>query len=152
MVQSFIEVVKMDTLRVITISALLIIFTFIAVRSEVKNWRIGKTLKLFRDLKHEQQQLLHVLRSNKDNQYKQIACSNYLDEQEKILTLRAKGKLQHSIFNDLIKPLVIESINFNVMNSFVDAIQKHNLKTNPTEAMYPYLCQLIIDHNYDRVV
>lgn len=151
MVQSVVELIRMDTLRVVVVSVLIIIFTFIAVRSELKNWRIGKTLKFFRELKHEQRQLLHVLSGNKDRQYKQIACSNYLDEQEKILTLMVIGKLEYSLFNDLIKPLVIESINFKIMSSYVEEIKEANLDRDPSEILYPHMFQLIEDYNDDRV-
>ena len=151
MIQSFIEVVKMDTLRVVTMSVLLIIFTVIAVRSELKNWRIGKTLKLFRSLKHEQQQLIHVLRGSKNTQYKEIACLHYLDEQEKILVLMKNGKLQYSLFNDLIKPLVFESINFDIMKSFVAVIKKENQDKDPSEMRYPYLFNFLND-DYNNLV
>ena len=151
MLESLIELIKTDTIRVAVISVLVIIFTFIAVRSELKNWRIGKTLKLFRALKHEQQQLSYVLRGNKEIQFKQIACSNYLDEQEKVLALKTSGKLQYSLFNDLIKPLIIESINFDTMSSFIAEIKKHNLDGALSEEMYPLMFQLITDHNDDNV-
>ncbi len=151
MLESLIELIKTDTIRVAVISVLVIIFTFIAVRSELKNWRIGKTLKLFRALKHEQQQLSYVLRGNKEIQFKQIACSNYLDEQEKVLALKTSGKLQYSLFNDLIKPLIIESINFDTMNAFLVDVKKANINRDPAEMIYPHLFQLIIDHNNDRV-
>ena len=151
MIESFVELIKMDTIRVTVISILVVVFTFIAVRSELKNWRIGKTLKLFRSLKHEQQQLIHVLRGNKETQYKQIACSNYLDEQEKVLDLMINGKLQHSLFNDLIKPLIVETMKFDTMSSYVAEVNEHNLDGAPSEARYPLMFQLITDHNDDNV-
>ncbi len=151
MIEAIIAVIKTEPLQVTTITVLITIFTFIAIKSELKHWRINKTLKYFRDLKHEQQQLLYVLKGNKEPQYKEIACYNYLDEQEKILNLMANGKLQYSLFNDLIKPMIIESINMNIVNTYIIEINKENLTLNPNEISYPLMFQFIMDNNNDRV-
>lgn len=151
MVQSLIQLAKTEPLNVAILFTAIIVFTFVAVRSELKNWRVSKTLKYFRDLKHEQNQLSHVLRSNKEIQYKQIACYNYLDEQEKILLLKKNGKLEVSIFNDLIKPLVIETIKLDIMSTYIAEISKQNDDIDPSEISYPLLFQLLIDHDDDSI-
>ena len=60
-------------------------------------------------------------------------------------------KLQYSLFNDLIKPLVFESINFDIMKSFVAVIKKENQDKDPSEMSYPHLFNFLAD-DYNNLV
>ena len=129
----------------------IIAFTFIIIRSAIKNIRTKKTLKLFRDLKHEQSQLTHVLKSNKDLPYKKIACYSYLDEQEIILTHMVNGKLDNTLYNNLIKPMIIESIGMEEMSKPITEIEELN-RDKTVENKYVNLLKVINEHNNSNIV
>lgn len=151
MIQFLIQMVKIAPVLAALIIIFTTTFTFIIVRSTVKNIRTKRTLKLFRNLKHEQQHLLHVVKSNKNLTYKKIACYNYLDEQEIILTQMVKGKLDNGLYNTLIKPMIIEAIGMDEMSKYITEIEELN-RDKTVENNYQNLLKLINEHNNSNVV
>lgn len=152
MIKIFTLIVKMAPLLMVLFAVVITVFTYILIRTRIKNRKVSKTLKLFSDLKHEQQQLAFILSHSKDSQYKKISFYNYLDEQEAILNLMENRKIDPSLFDDLIKPQIIEFMHINIMNSYISEIQS-NIRNNKTsKRSYKYLTILINEHDKNRII
>ncbi len=147
MIKILSQIVKIAPLLVALVAVFVTAFTFILIRTKIKNRNVHKTLKLFRDLKHEQQQLAFIITHSKDTKYKKISFYNYLDEQETIINLMHDGKIDQALFHDLIKPQIIEFIHTNILNSYISEI-KSNIKNNKlSKKSYKHLFKLINEHN-----
>ncbi len=152
MIKIMTQIVKIAPILVALFSVFITLVTFLTLRSGVKNWRVSKTLKYFKNLKSEQKQLLKILHNNKDNKYKKIACYNYFDEQETILTLLENGKLEQSIYNDLIKPQIIEFCTINTISIYIAEIQTNINNNILSKNTYKYLIKLINEHNQKKII
>ena len=151
MIQFFIQMVSVAPMLVALFTIFITTFTFIIIRSTIKNKRTKRTLKLFRDLRHEQLQLIHVLKSNKDLSYKKIACYSYLDEQEAILVQMVMGKLDNTLYKNLIKPMIIEAIGMEKMNKHIAEIEELN-RDKTAENNYVNLLKIINEYNNSNIV
>ena len=151
MIQFIIKMVSIAPMLVALFTIFIIAFTFIITRSAIKNSRTKKTLKLHRDLKHEQLLLIHVLKSNKNIPHKKTACYSYLDEQEKILAQMMSGKLDNALYNNLIKPMIIETIKMDEMHQPISEIEELN-RDKTAENNYENLLKLINEHNNSNIV
>ena len=152
MIKILSQIVKIAPLLVALVAFFVTTFTFILIRTKIKNRNVHKTLKLFRDLKHEQQQLVFILSHSKDTKYKRISFYNYLGDQEEILNLMNDGKIDQALFNNLIKPQIIEFIHTNILNSYISEIH-NNIQNNKLDKNnYKYLLKLIYQHNKDRIL
>ncbi len=151
MIQFIIQMVSIAPMLVALFTIFITTFTFIIIRSAIKNKRTKRTLKLFRDLKHEQLHLMHVLKSNKDLSYKKIACYSYLNEQEIVLAQMVNGKLDNALYNSLIKPMIMESIAMNEMSQPIAEIEELN-RDKTVENNYENLLRLINEHNNSNII
>ena len=140
-------IVKIAPLLAAIGSVVITTFTLLLIRTRIKNRNVSKTLKLFRELKNEQQQLTFILTHSKDHQYQKIACLNYLDNQENILQLINDGKIDQSLFDDLIKPQIIEFINTDIMTLYISEIQTLIRNKKIAGNTYKYLMKLIHEYN-----
>ncbi len=146
------QIVKIAPLLVALFSVFITVFTFFIIRSGIKNRKVSKTLKLLSELKYEQKQLLKILRQSKDTKHKKISFYNYLDDQENILNLMDDGKIDPSLFNDLIKPQIIEFINTDIITPYISEIKDHISNNKLTKNNYKFLMKLIYQHNKNRII
>ena len=70
MIKIITQIITITPLLVALFSVFITVFTFIIIRSGIKNRKVRKTLKLLSELKYEQKQLLKILRQSKDTIHK----------------------------------------------------------------------------------
>ena len=151
MIQLYIGALKVAPLLVAMITMLILGSILIIILSGFKKRKANKTTKLFKDLKHGQQQLVYVLRSNKDLSSKKIACFSYFDSLEIVLNQMMNGGLNNSLYKSLIKPLIIECIAMDEMSQYISEIEKLN-RDKTIENNYQNLLKLINEHNNSNII
>ena len=61
-------------------------------------------------------------------------------------------KIDSSLFNDLIKPQIIEFINLNVVSPYISEIQSNIQNNKLHKNSYKYLMKLIYQHNKNKII
>ena len=95
------------------------IATLVLACKGLKNWRVDKTVELYRTMRKERDILLDVSRNETEEEYRINACYDYLNEIEAVLCLKKQGKLDKTIFNELIQPQIIGFVDNDVIEGYI---------------------------------
>ena len=120
--------VLLITHAVYLITPIVPILVLILAYKGLKNWRVDKTVEAYRVLIAEGKYLLKISRNEEDYEYKKNAYNNYINELESTLFLMNKGKLDKSLFKEIIKPRILGFIDNDTMKEHIYKMKEDDNK------------------------
>ena len=117
------------------------IFTLCILRNGLKNWRVDKTVELYRTMRKEQDALLAVSDTTQA-ETEDMATHDYLNELELIVILYNKKHLDAFLYSEILLPFITYYIKNNNIKAMILSKQKED-KAQKLPNSYCNLLELI---------